>query len=193
MTPAMPQSHRADILVIGAGLAGIVTALQALQKGLSVILVDRATPAQLGGLARSAFGGMTLIGTPEQARMKIPDSPERALRDWLRFGELDEDAIWPRAWAQHYVEHSRAQVYDWLRRFDLRFLPAVNWVERGLDGEGNSLPRYHILWGTGQHLTLRLIQALQAAAGKRLTLLHQHRVDALERRAGRLCGALAID
>ena len=100
---------KSDVLVIGGGLAGIVTALELLRAGRRVTLVDRDTPERLGGLALWAFGGMALVGTPLQARKKIPDSPERALADWLRFGELDPDDHWPLAWARHYVEHSRSQ------------------------------------------------------------------------------------
>ncbi len=193
----MSQHPDSDVLVIGGGLAGIVTALEALRAGQRVTLVDRDTPQRFGGLALWAFGGMALVGTPLQARRKIPDSPERALRDWLSFGELDADepANAPRLqWARHYVERSRPEVYDWLVAEGLKFMPAVNWVERGRLGEGNSLPRYHVVWGTARELTLRLTEALQAAGGQgRLTLLHGHRVTALDSTAGRLCGAWAVD
>jgi predicted oxidoreductase len=184
---------QSDVLVIGGGLAGIVTALECLRAGRRVTLVDRDTPERFGGLALWAFGGMALVGTPLQARMKIPDTPEIALRDWLRFGELGDDEIWPRRWAQYYVEHSRAQVYDWLLAHGLKFMPAVNWVERGMQGDGNSLPRYHVVWGTSRELTRRMIAALRDAGGSRLTLLHGHRVVALERSGGSLCGAVATD
>ncbi len=184
---------QSEVLVIGGGLAGIVTALECLRAGRSVTLVDRDTPERFGGLALWAFGGMALVGTPLQARMKIPDTPEIALRDWLRFGELAEDDIWPRRWAQYYVEHSRAQVYDWLLAHGLKFMPAVNWVERGLQGDGNSLPRYHVVWGTSRELTRRMIAALREAGGSRLTVLHGHRVVALERSGGGLSGAVAVD
>lgn len=184
---------QSDVLVIGGGLAGIVTALECLRAGRSVTLVDRDTPERFGGLALWAFGGMALVGTPLQARMKIPDSPEVALRDWLRFGELAEDDAWPRRWARYYVEHSRAQVYDWLLAHGLKFMPAVNWVERGMQGEGNSLPRYHVVWGTSRELTRCMIAALHEAGKGRLTLLHGHRVTALERSGGRLSGAVAVD
>jgi len=184
-----------DVVIAGGGLAGLVTALELLRAGRRVIVVDRDTPDRLGGLARWAFGGMALVGTPQQARMGIPDEPERALRDWLRFGELGADDAWPRAWAACYVEHSRALVYDWLVALGLRFMPAVNWVERGLNGEGNSLPRYHVLWGTARALTLRVIEALQqagsAAGGERLRILSGHRVTAIERQGGAACGVLA--
>ncbi len=184
---------QSDVLVIGGGLAGIVTALECLRRGRSVSLVDRDTPDRLGGLALWAFGGMALVGTPLQARMKVPDTPEIALRDWLRFGELGADDHWPRRWAEYYVEQSRAQVYDWLLAHGLKFMPAVNWVERGLQGDGNSLPRYHVVWGTARELTRRMIAALREAGGNRLTLLHGHRVTALERSGGNVSGAVAVD
>ncbi len=184
---------QADIVVIGGGLAGIVTALEALRAGKRVVLVDRDTPERFGGLALWAFGGMALVGTPLQARMRIPDAPEIALRDWIRFGELDAGDNWPMQWARYYVEHSRSQVHDWLLGEGIRFMPAVNWVERGRFGEGNSLPRYHIVWGTSRELTRRMITALREADRGRLTLLHRHRVTQIERSAGRLSGALAVD
>lgn len=189
----MNDSAASDVLVIGGGLAGMVTALEALRAGQSVTLVDRDRPEHFGGLTRWAFGGMSLVGTPLQARRKIPDSPETAYRDWLRFGQLDPYDHWSRDWARHYVERSRPEVYDWLLAEGLKFMPAVNWVERGRFGEGNSVPRYHVIWGTGRELARRMIGALHAADSGRLTLLHHHRVTALERRAGRVAGALAID
>ena len=186
-----------DLVVVGAGLAGIVTALEALRAGLRVTLVDRDTPERFGGLALWAFGGMALVGTPLQARMKIADSPERAWRDWLRFGELGaEPPDSPRLqWARHYVEQSRAEVYDWLLAEGIKFMPAVNWVERGLHGDGNSVPRYHIVWGTARELTRRMIAGLRAADGGsgRLTVLHGQRVTALELEAGVIAGAVAVD
>ncbi len=186
--------RRADVIVAGGGLAGIVTALEALRAGKTVTLVDRDTPERFGGLALWAFGGMALVGTPLQARMKIPDSPELALRDWLRFGELDAADTYPLQWARHYVERSRPEVYDWLLGEGIKFMPAVNWVERGRHGDGNSVPRYHIVWGTSRELTRRMIAALRAAdAGGRLSVLHGHRVVALDHAGGRLAGALAVD
>ena len=185
---------QSDVLVIGGGLAGIVTALEALRSGQSVTIVDRDRPKRFGGLALWAFGGMALVGTPLQARMKIPDTPEVAWRDWLRFGELDPADHWSRAWARHYVEHSRSEVHDWLVAEGLKFMPAVNWVERGRFGEGNSLPRYHIVWGTARELIHRLVAALhQADKEQRLTLLHEHQVTALDHQGGHVQGAVAIN
>lgn len=189
----MSNVVEADVLVVGGGLAGIVTALEALRAGRRVVLVDRDTPERFGGLAWWAFGGMALVGTPLQAKMKIPDTPELAFADWMRFGELDPADTWPVAWARHYVERSRAEVHDWLLGHGVRFMPAVNWVERGLQGEGNRVPRYHIVWGTARELTRRMAAALREAAGNRLTLLHRHRVTALDTSAGRVTGAVAVD
>jgi len=184
----------ADTLVIGGGLAGIVTALELLRAGRRVTLIDRDTPERFGGLALWAFGGMALVGTPLQAKMKIADSPERALADWQRFGELDPADTWPQQWARHYVEQSRPQVYDWLLQEGIKFMPAVNLVERGLRGDGNSVARYHIVWGTSRFMTLRLIKQMHAAGqGGRLTVLHGHRVTKLEQAGGRLSGAVAVD
>ncbi|HNE71632.1 MAG TPA: FAD-dependent oxidoreductase, partial [Giesbergeria sp.] len=189
----MAHTHSSDILVIGGGLAGIVTALEALRQGQRVTLVDRDTPERLGGLALWAFGGMALVGTPLQARMKIPDTPERALADWLRFGEIAPDDTYPQQWARYYVEHSRSQVYDWLIGEGVKFMPAVNWVERGMHGEGNSVPRYHIVWGTSRELTRRMVAQMRAAdSGGRLTVLHGHRVSQLDHAGGRIAGAVAV-
>ena len=168
---------QADTVVVGGGLAGIVTALELLRAGQRVVLIDRDTPKRLGGLALWAFGGMTLVGTRLQKAMGIPDTPERALYDWMQFGELDLQDEWPLQWARYYVEHSRREVYDWLRSEGIKFMPAVNWVERGLNGDGNSLPRYHVVWGTSRELVRCLVAALHRANHDgHLTLLHEHRV-----------------
>ena len=190
----MATTVESDVLVIGGGLAGLVTAYECLQAGKRVTLVERDTRERLGGLALWAFGGMALVDTPLQRRMKLQDSPELALRDWIRFGELGPQDVLPRQWATYYVQHSRAQVYDWLIEKGLKFMPAVNWVERGLQGEGNTLPRYHIVWGTSRRLATRMIElVLEAGAGGKLTLLTQHRVTALESSAGQVSGAVAVD
>ncbi|WP_315758585.1 MULTISPECIES: FAD-dependent oxidoreductase [unclassified Bradyrhizobium] len=190
----MSATLQSDVVIAGGGLAGIVTALEALRAGKSVTIVDRDTPERFGGLALWAFGGMALVGTPLQARMKIPDTPEIALRDWIRFGELDAAEHWPLQWARYYVAHSRSEVYDWLLSHGLTFMPAVNWVERGRHGDGNALPRYHIVWGTSQRLTRVMIEAMRAAdSGGRLTVLHRHRVVSLDRAAGAVSGVVAVN
>ncbi|KAA1173355.1 FAD-dependent oxidoreductase [Marinobacter salinexigens] len=190
----MSGAYSSDILIVGGGLAGIVTALESLRNGKSVTIVDRDTPERFGGLALWAFGGMALVGTQLQHRMKIPDTPELALQDWIRFGELSPDDTLPMQWARYYVENSRSEVYDWLQNEGIKFMPAVNWVERGRFGEGNSVPRYHIVWGTSRELVRCLTSALHRAnSSQRLTLLHEHRVIELERQAGALSGAVATN
>ncbi|MBA5605035.1 FAD-dependent oxidoreductase [Duganella sp. FT3S] len=190
----MSRTIQSDVLVVGGGLAGIVTALECLRAGKRVTVVDRDSRERLGGLARWAFGGMALVGTPLQARMKIPDTPERALADWVRFGELNEADTLPLAWARHYVEHVRSEVYDWLLGYGLKFLPAVNWVERGRFGDGNTLPRYHVLWGTSRFMTVTMIAALeQAGANGKLQLLSRTRIDRLEHANGALLGAHGVN
>lgn len=190
----MTLASGTDVLVAGGGLAGIVTAVECLRAGLHVTVVDRDTPDRLGGLALWAFGGMALVDTPLQRRMKIQDSPERALRDWLSFGELDADDLWPRRWAEHYALHVRTGVYDWLTAQGVKFFPAVNWVERGRFGEGNSVPRYHVVWGASRELTRRMIAAMRAAdTGGRLTVLSGHRVAGIEHSGGVVSGAQVVD
>ena len=190
----MATTQQSDVLVIGGGLAGLVTAYECLLAGKRVTLVDRDTRERLGGLGLWAFGGMALVDTPLQRRMKIMDSPEIALRDWIRFGEISDADLLPRQWANYYVQHCRSEVYDWLLGLGLKFLPAVNWVERGMQGNGNSLPRYHILWGSSRQLIRCMIACvLKAGESGRLTLLSSHRVTSIEYSAGIINGAIAIN
>lgn len=167
--------YKTDVAIAGGGVAALVAALELARAGRRVLVVDRDTPERIGGLARWAFGGMALVGTPEQRRMGVHDNPAIALADWHAFAEFGAHDHWPRAWAQTYVEQSRTEIYDWLKALGLRFMPAVNWVERGLYGPGNSLPRYHVLWGTGLGLVNALLREIERC-GDRVSFLHQHRV-----------------
>lgn len=183
------QSFRCEVLVIGGGIAGIATALELLDLGKTVLLLDRDTPEALGGLARESFGGMFFVDTPEQRRQGLRDSPELALRDWHSFAQFGPDDHWPRAWAQAYVQRCTPDVYHWVRRFGVGFMPVVNWVERGEFVPGNSLPRFHMVWGTGQWLADRLRDALrQHPQCARLSLRFGQRVQALLLEQGRVCG-----
>lgn len=186
---ARKNEYRADDLVIGGGIAGIVTALGLLDGGRSVVLLDADTRERFGGLALWAFGGMALAGTKEQRKAGVEDSPDRLYEDWVRFGEMRPGEKWPLAWARCYAEESRQQVYDWVRELGLKFMPAVNLVERGDDVRGNSVPRYHILWGTGRELVQVLIERLLNHPDRdRLTLLHGHRATGLDFEDGRAVG-----
>lgn len=184
----------AQNLVIGGGIAGIVTALELLEGGQSVILIDSDKCERFGGLALWAFGGMALIDTPEQRRMGVKDSPALALQDWIRFGELGADDAWPLAWARCYVNESRTLVYDWLKSLGLKFMPAVNLVERGESIKGNSVARYHILWGTGRVLVETLIERLRGHSQReKLLVLHQHRASGVVCEDGVTTGCRGID
>jgi len=179
-----------DTLIAGGGIAGLVAALELLKQGQHVCIVDRDTPERLGGLARWAFGGMALCNTKQQKKLKVPDNSQRLLQDWHNFAEFSEQDHWPKQWAQEYAEHNNAKVYQYLLDLGLKFLPAVNWVERGLFGEGNSLPRYHILWGTGWELVEVIIAKLQPfIARQQLVIYHQHKVISINFAGDKAVGA----
>jgi predicted oxidoreductase len=182
-----------DVVVVGAGIAGLVAAHECLERGKSVTIIDRHSAADVGGLARTAFGGMALVDTPVQRRMGVKDSPELALSDWLSFAEFGEADTWPRQWAQAYVEQSAERVFHWLRNKGMRFMPAVNWVERGNFVPGNSVPRYHIMWGTGLGLVERFSALLDAHSNsQKLRFVFGCRVDDLVIAGGRVAGCRGV-
>jgi predicted oxidoreductase len=151
-----------DVIVVGAGLAGLVSTLELLRSGHTVLLLDRCQPQEVGGLAREAFGGMFMVDSPEQRRSRIADSERLALEDWLRIAELDPEDTWPRRWAEQYVTRARDDVGGWLREIGVRFFPVVNWAERGNFGDGNSVPRFHLTWGTGKALVQAVWGAIES-------------------------------
>jgi predicted oxidoreductase len=177
------STPRPDVIVVGAGLAGLVSTLELLRSGHSVLLLDRCQPHELGGLAREAFGGMFMVDSPEQRRSRIPDSEQLALEDWLRIAELGPEERWPRRWAEQYVTRARDDVGGWLRTLGVRFFPVVNWAERGNFGDGNSVPRFHLTWGTGK----ALVQAVWGAIER------DPRRDALEVRFRTRVSELLLD
>jgi uncharacterized protein len=154
-------SAHPDVIVVGAGLAGLVCTLELLRSGHTVALLDRCRPHEVGGLAREAFGGMFMVDSPEQRRSRIRDSERLALEDWLRIAELEPEDVWPRRWAEQYVTRARDDVGAWLRELGVRFFPVVNWAERGNFGDGNSVPRFHLTWGTGKGLVQAVWGAIQ--------------------------------
>ncbi len=187
-------AYKADVVVIGGGLAGIAAALELLDQGRSVVIIDRAEEARFGGLARKSFGGIFIVGSPEQRRAGIRDSVDLALRDWLSFGELQSRDVWPRRWAESYIAASHDEVCRWLKDRGVTFFPVVHWVERGLHQPGNSVPRFHMVWGTGQGLILALIGKLHTHPRReRLALAFRHRVTDLIESGGRYTGCRGID
>ena len=188
------MQERSDVLIIGGGIAGIATALDLLDGGKSVLMVDRDRESAFGGLARESFGGMFFVDSPEQRRQGIRDSTALALRDWCSFAEFGAEDRWPRAWAEAYVQRCTEDVHRWVRGFGVRFLPVINWVERGEFRPGNSVPRFHVAWGTGKGVAEALIAALRGHRNAgRLTLRFNYRVERLLTHGGRIEGAAGVD
>ena len=186
--------HRTDVLVIGWGLAGLVAAAEAVAAGKRVTIIDQEPRTNVGGQAWWSFGGLFFVDSPEQRRMGIRDSIELARQDWFGTAGFDraEDA-WPRRWAEAYLEFAAGEKRSWLRERGVGFFPVVGWAERGgytAGGPGNSVPRFHITWGTGPGLVAPFQAALEDAerAGT-LTVLPRHRVTSLTLRNGAVTGA----
>ncbi|HEX4115043.1 MAG TPA: FAD-binding dehydrogenase [Solirubrobacteraceae bacterium] len=182
-----------DVIVIGAGLAGLVSTLELLRSGHTVLLLDRCEPREIGGLAREAFGGMFMVDSPEQRRSRIPDNEGLALEDWLRIAEFDPEDTWPRRWAEQYVTRARDDVGGWLRQLGVKFFPVVNWAERGNFGDGNSVPRFHLTWGTGKALVQAVWGAIESHPRRSaLDLRLRSRVIGLIVEDGRAVGCRVI-
>ena len=143
----------ADVIIVGAGLAGLVAAAELVDAGRRVIVVDQEPEGSLGGQAFWSLGGLFLVDSPEQRRMRIRDSRELAWQDWLGTAGFDrEEDLWPRRWAEAYVDFAAGEKRAWLHARGIRFFPVVGWAERGgglATGPGNSVPRFHVVWGTG--------------------------------------------
>src|SRR5438270_707879 len=189
-----PETTHADVVVIGAGITGLVAALELLDNGRGVFLLDRCHPEEIGGLAREAFGGMFMVDTPEQRRSGVDDSYELALDDWLRIADFDDDDVWPRRWAEQYVSRARDDVGGWLRKQGVWFFPVVNWAERGMYGDGNSVPRFHLTWGCGQGLVDAVWEKLQKhPRGQDLEVRFNMRVTELVEEEGGIGGVRLED
>jgi predicted oxidoreductase len=174
----------ADVIVVGGGLAGLVAATEIADAGKRVIVVDQEGEQSLGGQAFWSFGGLFLVNSPEQRRLGIKDSYDLALQDWMGTAGFDrEEDLWPRKWAEAYVAFAAGEKRGWLRAMGHRIFPVVGWAERGgydAMGHGNSVPRFHVTWGTGPGIVEPFERrAREAAKSGRLTFKFRHRVDAL--------------
>ncbi|MDF2145222.1 FAD-binding dehydrogenase [Knoellia sp. p5-6-4] len=183
----------ADVIVVGAGLAGLVAAAEIAEAGRRVVVLDQESPANLGGQAHWSFGGLFLVDSPEQRRMGIHDSVDLALQDWMGSAGFDRpEDHWPRQWAEAYVDFAAGEKRPWLHAQGMRFFPVVGWAERGdgsASGHGNSVPRFHIAWGTGPGVLEPFLRRVQAArAAGRLELRFRHRVDELVVEGGVVTG-----
>ncbi|BDV30780.1 FAD-binding dehydrogenase [Microbacterium terricola] len=187
-------THSADLLVIGWGLAGLVAAGEAAALGKKVVIVDQEPRTNLGGQAWWSFGGLFFIDSPEQRRLGIKDSLDLARQDWFGSAGFDrEEDAWPRRWAEAYLQFAHTEKRSWLRERGVGFFPIVGWAERGgytAIGPGNSVPRFHVTWGTGPGVVAPFQAALEIAEAEgRVTILPRHRVTALTMVDGTVTGA----
>ena len=172
----------ADLIVIGAGLAGLVAAAEAEAAGRSVIVLDGEPVQSVGGQAHWSFGGLFLVNSPEQRRLGVRDSAELAWADWQGSAGFDRpEDFWPRQWAHAYVSFAAGEKRAWLHEQGVRWFPVVGWAERGghcAPGHGNSVPRFHVTWGTGPGVVKPFAQRVQASA--RVEVRARHRVTEVE-------------
>ena len=172
---------QADVIIVGAGLAGLVAACEVVDRGKRVLIVDQENSANLGGQAFWSFGGLFFVDSPEQRRLGVHDSHELALQDWLGTAAFDrQEDYWPRQWAHAYVDFAAGEKRSWLRARGLKIFPLVGWAERGgygAQGHGNSVPRFHITWGTGPAIVE--IFARRLVNHPNVRFAHRHQVDQL--------------
>jgi predicted oxidoreductase len=193
--PKKPVSY--DAIVVGAGLAGLVATAELVDAGKRVVLLDQEPESSLGGQAWWSFGGLFLVDSPEQRRMGVHDSLELAKQDWFGSAGFDrEEDEWPRRWAEAYLEFAAGEKRAWLHEKGVRFFPVVGWAERGgytAGGHGNSVPRFHITWGTGPGILDPFITRVREAALAGLVTMHfRHRVDELIVERGAVVGARGV-
>lgn len=187
------SNFQADVIIVGAGLAGMVAAHEAVQRGRKVLLLDQEAPQSLGGQAFWSLGGLFMVDTPEQRRLGIKDSPELALSDWMGSAQFDrvEDAN-PRAYAEGFIDWAAGGMRQWCYDLGMRWFPVVGWAERGGEqahGHGNSVPRFHITWGTGTGVVAPFAKRMtEYAAQGSLQLGFRHRVADLISTDGRITG-----
>lgn len=188
----------ADVIIVGGGLAGLVAANELVQAGKRVALVDQENPGNLGGQAFWSFGGLFLVNSPEQRRLGVRDSFELAWRDWQGSAGWDRldgpkaEDEWAARWGRAYVEFAAGEKRSWLRQHGIKLTPMVGWAERGggkAFGHGNSVPRFHVAWGTGTGVSEPFAErARDASKQGRLQFHHRRRADQLLVEAGRVVG-----
>ncbi|RWB55729.1 FAD-binding dehydrogenase [Mesorhizobium sp.] len=176
----------ADVIIVGAGLAGLVAAAELAEAGKTIIIVDQEPEQSLGGQAFWSFGGLFLVDSPEQRRMRIRDSHDLALEDWMGTAAFDRpEDFWPRKWAEAYVGFAAGEKRAWLIERGLKFFPVVGWAERGggnAFGHGNSVPRFHITWGTGPGIIEPFVLRVREAQKRGLVQFKfRHRVNEITR------------
>lgn len=184
-----------DAIIVGAGLAGLVAAAEVADAGNRVLIVDQEPETSLGGQAWWSFGGIFLVNSPEQRRLGIKDSKQLAWQDWLGtagFDREEDEDLWGKKWAKAYIDFATDEKRTWLRSMGVRIFPVIGWAERGgylAEGHGNSVPRFHIVWGTGPGIVEPFEQRVREhMKSKGITYLPRHRVDDLLTREGEVIG-----
>ncbi len=189
----------ADAIVVGHGLAGLVATSELIAAGRKVLLVDQEPDTNLGGQAFWSFGGLFFVDSPEQRLMGIKDSHDLAWQDWQGAAGFDRGVAdpaggdyWGYRWAQAYVDFAAGEKHSWLAGLGVQWFPVVGWAERGgglADGHGNSVPRFHVTWGTGPAVVEPFAKLVQAgiAAGK-VTYRPRYRVDEVVKTGGAVTG-----
>ena len=188
------MSESTDVIVIGAGLAGLVAATELTDAGKRVLVLEQEPEQSLGGQAFWSFGGLFFVDSPEQRRMGVRDSHALALTDWMGSAGFDRaEDRWPRRWAEAYVDFASGEKRAWLHAMGMRWFPVVGWAERGgygAIGHGNSVPRFHVTWGTGHGVIEPFVRrAREAEAKGLLRFAFRHRVDELIVDNGTVVGA----
>ena len=183
----------ADVIVVGGGLAGLAAAAELGDRGKKVIIVDQEPEGFLGGQAFWSLGGLFMIDSPEQRRMGIRDSRELALSDWMGSAGFDRpEDYWPRRWAEAFIDFSAGEMRSWLHQMGLRWFPVVGWAERGggfCNGHGNSVPRFHVTWGTGPGSIEQFVRRVNEHRQKGLIECRfRHRVDGIDMADGAVTG-----
>lgn len=187
------MTQDADVIVVGAGLAGLVATAELAAAGRRVILVEQEPEVSLGGQAFWSFGGLFFVDSPEQRRLGVRDSPDLAWQDWQGSAGFDRpEDYWPKRWAEAYVGFAAGEKRSWLHAKGVRFFPLVGWAERGgygATGHGNSVPRFHITWGTGPAVVAPFEREVRAGADAGLVdLRFRHQVDELTVTGGTVDG-----
>ncbi|TKI68134.1 FAD-binding dehydrogenase [Lysinibacillus mangiferihumi] len=184
-----------DVAIVGAGLAGLVAACELIDAKKRVLLVDQEPENSMGGQAFWSFGGIFLVNSPEQKRLGIKDSKELAWQDWLGtagFDRLEDEDAWAYKWARAYVDFAAGEKYAWLKSFGIKFFPVVGWAERGgslAGGHGNSVPRFHIVWGTGPGIVKPFADKVKKAIKEGFVdFKPRHRVDEFIQKDDKIAG-----
>lgn len=190
------KEYKADAVIVGGGIAGIAAAIELMNEGQKVLVIDRDVEDELGGLAKWSFGGMFFVDSPLQRRAGMKDSVDLALSDWLSVADFGEEDVLPKQWAVQYVNMCTDHIYRWLtKEHGTKFFPVVHWVERGLYKPGNSYPRFHMVWGTGKGLTDDLIRSMKnhSKASSNLQMVYRHKAEELIVENGRVVGITGLD